>query len=427
MDVGSNNAVIFSLCVLVSLATAGNTLAGPREQAKRIHDRLTGVPASNAMLDAMENAITAGGGATQAALYAIDGAPAVAATGDFYTVTLKNWATPWTNVAQDVFAPLNDYSATVIGIVRDETDYREILSGNIIYRGGIAGIPPYSASDNRHYEALEASGRNLGDPAVLVRDSQSAVTGLPDPAVAGVMTTRAAARAFFVDGTNRAMFRFTMLNHLCLDLEQLKDSSRPTDRIRQDISRSPGGDSQLFLNQCVACHSGMDPLAQAFAYYDFPYPEEELFPGLDLDARRDLGQLSYTAGVVDAKYLINDATFPTGYITVNNHWTNYWRLGDNSARIGWRSPAGNSGATDMALNPAYAEGDGAASLGRELANSDAFSYCQVKKVFRAVCLREPVPSQADSAAVEDLVTTFNAGYNLKQVFAEVAGYCASHL
>ena len=68
MDVGSNNAVIFSLCVLVSLATAGNTLAGPREQAKRIHDRLTGVPASNAMLDAMENAITAGGGATQAAL-----------------------------------------------------------------------------------------------------------------------------------------------------------------------------------------------------------------------------------------------------------------------------------------------------------------------------------------------------------------------
>ena len=73
MDVGSNNAVIFSLCVLVSLATAGIPWRAA-EQAKRIHDRLTGVPASNAMLDAMENAITAGGGATQAALYAIDGA-----------------------------------------------------------------------------------------------------------------------------------------------------------------------------------------------------------------------------------------------------------------------------------------------------------------------------------------------------------------
>jgi hypothetical protein len=25
----------------------------------------------------------------------------------------------------------------------------------------------------------------------------------------------------------------------------------------------------VFLNNCIACHSGMDPMAQAFAYYDF--------------------------------------------------------------------------------------------------------------------------------------------------------------
>ena len=132
----------------------------------------------------------------------------------------------------------------------------------------------------------------------------------------------------------------------------------------------------------------MDPLAQAFAYYDFPYPEEELFPGLDLDARRDLGQLSYTAGVVDAKYLINDATFPTGYITVNNHWTNYWRLGDNSARIGWRSPAGNSGATDMALNPAYAEGDGATIAGTgNLPTPTRFPTARSKGISRGVPAR----------------------------------------
>ena len=47
------------------------------------------------------------------------------------------------------------------------------------------------------------------------------------------------------------------------------DTTRPPDRIRQDVARSPGGDSRLFLNNCVGCHSGMDPMAQAFAYYNF--------------------------------------------------------------------------------------------------------------------------------------------------------------
>ena len=102
-----------------------------------------------------------------------------------------------------------------------------------------------------------------------VRTMQTAVTGLPPQATAGVMTTRAAAEAFFVAGTNRAMFRFTVLNHLCRDLEQIKDTTLPADRIRQDVSRSPGGDSRIFLNDCIGCHSGMDPLAQAFAYYNF--------------------------------------------------------------------------------------------------------------------------------------------------------------
>ncbi|MFT7175230.1 MAG: hypothetical protein ACJAUG_001231 [Halioglobus sp.] len=424
MDFGKQITSTFCVCFFM---ISGLSYADPREQAKRIHDRLTGVPATDAMLDAMEAAIRGSGGLEAAALYAIDGAPSEPATGDFYTVTLKNWATPWTNEAQDSFSSLNDYSATVVGMVRDELDFRGLLSEDIIYRGDVSGIPGYSGSDNDHYEFLEASGENLGDPDVLVRDLQSNVTGLPESAVAGVMTTRAAARSFFVDGTNRAMFRFTLLNHLCVDLEQTKDGTRPTDRIRQDVSRSPGGDSSLFLNQCVTCHAGMDPLAQAFAYYDFPYPEEEAFPGLELNQRKDLGNIVYTPGIVQAKYGINAATFATGYATPNDHWTNYWRLGDNSGRVGWRNAASNTGSIDLAVNPEFSEGDGAASLGAELANTDAYTYCQVKKVFRAVCLREPMPAAAESAAVDGFAATFNSSGNIKQVFAEVAGYCASHL
>lgn len=409
------------------LLFAFNAQAGPREQARTMHDRLTGVPASDEMLDAMESVIDGPSGRVAAALYAIDGAPDVPATGDFYTVLLKNWVSPWTNESQDVFAPLNDYSALVIGIVRDEIDFREILSSDILYRGSNQSLPAYSGANNTHYEALERSGENLGDPAVLVRDTQTAAMGLPPQAVAGIMSTRAAARSFYVDGTNRAMLRFTLLNHLCMDLEQLKDAGAPSDRIRQDVSRSPGGDSTLFLNQCVSCHAGMDPLAQAFAYYDFPYPSADEAPNLELEARKDLGQMVYTAGQVQRKYGINSATFAPGYVTPDDHWANYWRLGDNSSRIGWRGTATNTGAVDRARNPLYSEGDGAASLGRELADTEAFSYCQVKKAFKAVCLREPKPDAADTIAVDGFVNTFNATFNMKQVFAEVAGYCVSEL
>src|SRR5437762_1387388 len=103
----------------------------------------------------------------------------------------------------------------------------------------------------------------------LVQQKQSAVTGLPVAGVAGLITRRKAAESFFIAGTNRAMFRFTLMNHLCHDMEQVQETSRPPDRIRQDVSRSPGGDSRGFLNGCIGCHSGMDPMAQAFSYYNF--------------------------------------------------------------------------------------------------------------------------------------------------------------
>ena len=53
----------------------------------------------------------------------------------FYSVTLKNLVTPWTNRDQTVFAPLNDYTATVIGMVRDDVPFDQVLSGDILYVG----------------------------------------------------------------------------------------------------------------------------------------------------------------------------------------------------------------------------------------------------------------------------------------------------
>jgi hypothetical protein len=368
-----------------ALALAFAAGAGPREQARRMHDRIAGVPPSDAVLSAMQADIAAG--QTQlAALRAMDD-PA------FYSVTLKNLVTPWTNRAQTVFEPLNDYTATVIGMVRDDVPFNELLSGDILYVGNASlGLPAVSASSNTHYEQMEARGVDLRTG--LQRTTQSSVYGIPAAATAGVMTSRAAAQAFFIAGTNRAMFRFTMLNHMCRDLEEIQDTTRPPDRIRQDVSRSPGGDARLFLNNCVGCHSGMDPMAQAFAYYTYDDTQ---------------GRLVYTAGSVQPKYSINSETFKYGFVTPNDSWENRWRQGPN-ALLGW----------DQSLP---GSGSGAKSLGQELGNSDAFAFCQVEKVFRTVCLRSPVDS-GDRSQIASMVSSFRAsGYRLKQAFADAATYC----
>lgn len=385
----------------LSLLVSQASLAGPREQAKRIHDRLAGVPPTATVLDAMESDLI-GNDEIGAAYRAMNNSA-------FYSVTLKNFVAPWTNEAQTVFVPLNDYTATVIGMVRDDIDIRQMLYGDIIYTGNSGVTPAYSNSSNAHYETMEDQALDL--QAVLEQKTQSSVTQIEANATAGVLTTRASAKAFLIDGTNRAHFRFTLLNHLCGDLEPLKDISRAADRIRQDVSRSPGGDSRIYNNACYGCHAGMDPMIQSFAYYNYDYDVES-------DPDGENGQISYNStGVTDpitgtqvkAKYHNNKANFPHGYITLDDRWDNYWREGQNS-NVGW----------DSSLPGA---GNGAKSMGQELAHSEQFAQCQVEKVFANVCLRKP-GNEADRAQIANMVTSLSDNnYQLKQTFAESAVYC----
>lgn len=386
-------AKLAALVLAVVAFTAGQqvAMADARAQARRMHDRLVGTPPSEQTLNEMEAAIAANN-PLQAALDVIS--PTARDSAPFYSVTLKNFATPWTNRDMSVFAPLNDYTATVIGMVRDDVPFNQLLSADILYVGSGSGIPAYSPSNNENYVALESSSADLRTNGVLARTTQSSLTGIPAAATAGIMTTRGASEAFFLDGTNRAMFRFTLLNHLCRDLEQVHDTTRAPDRIRQDVTRSPGGDSRVFLNNCVGCHNVMDSMAQAFAYYDFD---------------ETVARLVYTPGQVQPKYLINSDNFKPGYVTPDDRWDNRMRQGQNRV-LGWAESSLPGG------------GNGAKSMGEELANSEAFAQCQVEKVFRTVCYRSP-SSNADRAAVGTIASNFKNGYRLKNVFAEAAVYC----
>jgi hypothetical protein len=385
--------VLCSFLILVlgvfSFVGAADAQMDDIDRARRMHDRLAGVPPDDATLATM--AVDIGNGRADLAAELAMQHPA------FYNVSLKSFVTPWTNEEQAVFAPLNDYTATIIGMIRDDVPFNSILSEDMIYTGANGLVTPnHQQTSNAHYEALEDAGIDLSDDTLLIQRTQS---GLPGSQVspgeaAGIFTTRAAAEAFFVAGTNRAMWRFTAINHLCRDMEELKDIARPGDRIRQDVARSPGGDSEIYLNTCFGCHSGMDPLAGAFAYFDWDENQERMV---------------HTPGVVQEKYLQNGNVFPFGYVTTDNSWINYWREGQNSI-LDWR------GASDR--------GFGAKSLGAEVAASRAFSVCQVEKVFKHVCFRGP-KDQADRDVIEATADAFEANgiYRMKGVFASVAEHC----
>lgn len=390
-------------CLLLALVAIGAStsvfapaaFAGDAERVKRMHDRLVGVPPDDARLTQLV-LVLQNQGPVEAALQALEHPV-------FYSSTLKSFVTPWTNQEQTVFAPLNDYSALVIGMIRDDVPFNTVLSTDLAYvgRNGIVANG-YSQDNNNHYEQLEAAHVDLSNTTDFVAVPQSSLPGnqLAAGDAAGVLTTRAAGEAFFSAGTNRRMLRFTAMNYLCRDLEELLDTSLPSDWIRQDVSRSPGGDSSLFMTSCIGCHTGMDPFAGAFAYFEWVEG--------DPNDNNDNGRVIHTPGQVQPKYLINGNTFPAGYVTIDNRWENRWVEGKNSV-FGW--PASPR------------EGYGPKTMGQAIGNSTAFATCQVEKVFEQVCFR-PDSSQPDRDAITTITQSFiDNGYSLKQVFAEVAEYC----
>lgn len=100
----------------------------------------------------------------------------------------------------------------------------------------------------------------------------------------------------------------------------------------------------------------------------------------------------------------------------DDRWDNFWRDGVNKKLLGWDT-------NGLGLQ---GNGNGAKSMGEELANSDAFARSHVLHAFKSSCLREPA-DQNDIDEVERIKLIFKTNnYNLKRVFAETAIYCAGN-
>lgn len=364
----------------IALLWSATSLAGPRELAWKMHNRLTGLPPKPLVLDDMENLIQNGDKEGAAALAMQNPA--------FYNVTLKNWIKPWSNRDQTPRIPLNDYTATIIGVIRDDVPFDKVLYDDILYTINNAALPAYANNNNNHYRQAEQGFADLN--GTLIARVQSQVTGLPAAAVAGVTTTRNAGENYFQAGTNRRVNRFIFMNYLCKDYEDLHDITVPDFRVARDVERNPGGDSRTYKNRCVGCHAGQDGLRGAYAYYNFGN-----------------GMIQYTPGQVQGKMNQNNY-FPQGFVTTNDSWINLWATGQN-ASLGWRGDT---------------SGNGAKALGQMFARSKAFSTCMAKKVFKLVCLKDAT-EPGDVTFVNQMATQFetNNSYSMKQLIVKTSAGC----
>lgn len=426
------------LTVLTMLALALLEAAPARadevSQAYRMHRRLAGVNPSKAILDLMVEALRNGKPA-DAARIAIDNGE----HSYFYNITLKKFFNPWLDEEGNNSIPLNDSSATMIGLTRDEKSFQQIFTTPMVYIGAnfdaeqAQRIRQPEPGNNLHYQAMEREGVDLKKHLTPIRqtdpllDPEQRMAG-QDTVPAGILTQRGWGSMYYQAGTNRAPIRFMLKNFLCQDIDSFHDTTVPDDEVRRDPDRAPGGDSHVYNAKCKGCHAGMDPMSRAFAFLDFDDAARRVIfskpkPDTPVDAVMCAVDAEVTLSAnssyedklhcaVAKKYTNNKDTFPGGYVVKNDNWKNLW-TGGNNARVGWPAKKGD-----------IITGTGPKQLGMMFAETKAFPRCMAQKVMAHVCLANSFESQIIKDKLTRLADDFVANkYNLKQLFADTAVMC----
>jgi hypothetical protein len=324
--------------------------------------------------------------------------------------------------------------ATVIGIVRDGNSAKDLLTGNYFYLADSskAAVPSNMERDlirsNLHYSSLASGGFNLA--RVLTQSTQKLFDGVkvidnPDPA--GVLTSRAFMGAHAIAGTNRRMIEYAFREFLCIPIEKWAFSQSSDAWIGRDIDRVPGGSATKFVQNCRACHARMDPLRGAFAYYTFSnnfIKNTLVVPHLSNFADNEdtsmgalTGLRSGDPGLLNlptnnyVNYVVkkmnhNDHVYPGGFVMQDNSFNNAATDAEALKYFGWR---GNT------------SGKGAHEFGLMLAQSEGFSRCMTKRVFKTLCKRDPVNSE--DPLIQSTAAEFETqGHKLKFLFKKIAGF-----
>ena len=102
----------------------------------------------------------------------------------FYNVTLRDMFSAWSNKLGNINVDLNDMVATMIGMVRDDVPFNEVLSGDYLYTGDDSS-GAYNADNNTLYVNLQK--KDLQQALVKKKQSEvfEQIKHLPPKAQAG--------------------------------------------------------------------------------------------------------------------------------------------------------------------------------------------------------------------------------------------------
>lgn len=408
----------------------------PTGEAKWMLERLTGVKWSPEAAQIADMAARISAGDRLGAAKIATNQP------QFYSVTVKEMSAKMSSRAETVREPLNDFSASFIGIVRDNTDARELLYGNFYY--AYTGVPALPAGitvravdtaanqnanmllSNNHFIDLEAANINVHQYLTKVQGQRipvSTTTNMVSPPedVAGVLTQRAFLSAHAVAGTNRRLVEFTFREFMCLPIEGWADTSAADIRVGKDVDRVPGGDPNKFLTTCKGCHSVMDGFRGAFARWDFDANVNGALHSLNGVTRGSFQPVNSDANRRVMRKLNRDTpptatmfvVFPGGWNTVDTSFVNNADRGVNATTFGWRGLAPDGA-------PLTAAASGTNNLGRLIANSKRFSQCMAKHVWDQVCKYALPEVDADVLFVSLGMQLEQNGYKMKDLFETIA-------
>lgn len=461
------NKMKWILIILISLPSF--CFAGMSPEEKRAyfyHHRLTGVPPTPEVLEEMVSYINGEGedGLFNAAMLA-------ASDKNFINLKLKNFIRDWANRATTKIATLNDSLLLVLGLVRDDKDFREVLYTDYIYTitkdGFIYTYPPEGEiprdpwvrtngfnqrySDNPHYDQTEnfsqiyINGGILGSSAYLnadlslldlnsfltpdifkarqdfgaeidaeifeLRDFDSTLAGRG--LIAGFMTTNNFAAEFYNGGTNRRATQYIFRNFLCKEFEEVADTTVDTQYVRRDVDRFPNGSVDKYLNYCVGCHAGQDALGNAFLHY---YKEPNQYVRITYKSSKSGGPF---AGIDFKVNLVNN--YVDGYFVENDIWENLWVKNHNKS-LGFDESFRSQKLFGDSEEYIPHKGKGVKELGEYLSRSGAFRSCMARRMYKMVCL---VDGGDVFKYYEDSLSQFfhDNGYNLRKLAAKVATIC----
>ncbi|HXH31102.1 MAG TPA: hypothetical protein VNJ01_09845 [Bacteriovoracaceae bacterium] len=162
--------VACSLIMFSNFAAALSMVpADPRAQARKLYFSLTGVTPSTRELDLLE--VKMESNKNEAALDIIDQRNEIKNGGAFYTVTVKDMVTPWTNKDGSTLSPLNDMSATIIGWIRDNKQFNQILYTDSVYKAaGVTFKGELKYFPKNQYPGTIANAQQLCDRDIPAAD-----------------------------------------------------------------------------------------------------------------------------------------------------------------------------------------------------------------------------------------------------------------